>query len=180
MRLPRGDLEVVSVSAPEPLSERHHLSTFDCGTPPLDAWLKTRALSNSQRGFTAVTVVHVDFQVIGYYGLAPTAVIPTVMPRSIRTGQPPNPVPCLLLGQLAVDRRWTGKGIGSGLLRHALERCAAAAHLIGGRAVVVHAVDDAAAVFWRANGFVPSNDDPMTLFQSMQSIVAALDRVGRI
>jgi GNAT superfamily N-acetyltransferase len=168
----------VAVSAPEPLSARHVLADFDCGSPALDTWLRTRALANSERGFTAVTVVHVDLTVVGYYGLAPTAVIPVVMPRAIRTGQPPSPVPCLLLGQLAVDRRWTGQGIGSGLLRHALERCVAASKLIGGRAIVVHAVDDAAAAFWRANGFVPSKDDPMTLFQGMTSVAAALDRVS--
>ena len=91
----------LGLSAPEPINARHDVSQFSCGKPALDAWLKTRALSNQQKGFTVVMVVHDEGRVVGYYGLAPTAIVPSAMPRSIRTGQPPDPVPCLLLGQLA-------------------------------------------------------------------------------
>lgn len=118
--------------------------------------------------------MHEAGRVVGYYGLAPTAVVPTTMPRSIRTGQPPDPVPCLLLGQLATDSEWAGQGIGTGLLKHALERCVEAATLIGGRALVVNAVDEEATDFWQRRGFVPSKDDPMILFRSMADIAASL------
>ena len=123
----------MALSAPEPLAAKHDVSGFTCGKPLLDRWLKTRALANQQKGFTAVMVVHDDLRVVGYYGLAPTAVVPGRLPRAIRTGQPPDPVPCLLLGQLATDTGWSGQGIGSGLLKHALQRCVAAASLVGGR-----------------------------------------------
>ena len=162
------------ISSPEPLTAQHDLSQFTCGKPSLDNWLKARALSNHQKGFTAVMVVHDAGRVIGYYGLAPTAIIPTALPRSIRTGQPPDPVPCLLLGQLATDIEWAGKGIGNGLLKHALERCVEAAALIGGRALVVNAVDEEAGGFWARRGFVPSKDDPMILFRSIAEIAASL------
>ena len=119
-------------------------------------------------------VVHDHGSVVGYYGLAPTAVVPGTMPRSIRGGQPPDPVPCLLLGQLATDVAWTGRGIGSGLLKHALQRCVAAASLVGGRALLVNAIDDDAAAFWRRRGFLPSKDDPLTLFRSMADVEASL------
>lgn len=119
-------------------------------------------------------VVHDAGRVVGYYGLAPTAIVPSAMPRSMRTGQPPNPVPCLLLGQLATDVNLTGHGIGTGLLKHALERCINAAQLIGGRALVVNAVDEDAAEFWKRRGFVPSKDDPMVLFRSIADIAASL------
>jgi len=118
-------------------------------------------------------VVHEAGRVVGYYGLAPTAVVASVVPRSIRTGQPPDPVPCLLLGQLATDEDYAGKGVGSGLLKHALERCVEGARLIGGRALVVHGIDAAAAAFWRRRGFLPSKDDPLMLFRSLADIVAS-------
>ncbi|WP_438816432.1 GNAT family N-acetyltransferase [Taklimakanibacter lacteus] len=131
-------------------------------------------MSNQEKGFTAVLVVHEDQHVIGYYGLAPTAVIPATLPRSVRTGQPPDPVPCLLLGQLATDQRWTGQGIGTSLLKHALQRCVTAAGLIGGRALIVNAVDVEAAEFWRRRGFIPSRDDPLVLFRSIADIAASI------
>ena len=137
-----------------------------------------RALSNQEKGFTVVIVIHDGGRVVGYYGLAPTAIVPSVMPRSIKTGQPPNPVPCLLLGQLATDTAWAGQGIGTGLLRHALVRCVAGARLIGGRALVVNALDQEAADFWRRRGFLPSKDDPLILFRSMAEIAASLTAAG--
>lgn len=164
----------MALSAPEPLTAAHDVSEFTCGKPTLDHWLKTRALSNQEKGFTAVLVVHEAGRVVGYYGLAPTAVVPGVPPRAIRTGQPPDPVPCLLLGQLATDLAWAGRGIGTGLVKHALERCVTAAVLVGGRALMVNAVDVEAAEFWQRRGFVPSKDDPLVLFRSIAAIAASI------
>jgi GNAT superfamily N-acetyltransferase len=164
----------VAIAGPEPLTAAHDVSEFSCGKPSLDRWLQTRALSNQEKGFTAVLVVREANRVIGYYGLAPTAVIPSTLPRAIRTGQPPDPVPCLLLGQLATDRNWVGKGIGTGLLKHALQRCVTAAGLIGGRALIVNAVDTEAADFWKRRGFIPSRDDPLVLLRSIPDIAASI------
>ena len=169
----------MALSAPELLTARHDVTQFSCGEPALDRWLQTRALANQEKGFTVVMVVHDAGRVVGYYGLAPTAVVATVMPRRIRTGQPPDPVPCLLLGQLATDTAYAGRGIGTGLLKHALTRCVAGARLIGGRALVVHALDDQAAAFWRRRGFLPSKDDPLTLFRSLADIAASVQAVAQ-
>jgi GNAT superfamily N-acetyltransferase len=163
----------VGFSSPEPLTTAHDISRFSCGKPSLDRWLKTRALSNQERGFTAVLVVHEANRVIGYYGLAPTAILPSALPRAIRTGQPPDPVPCLLLGQLATDQNWIGRGIGTGLLKHALQRCVTAAGLIGGRALIVNAIDIEAADFWKRRGFIPSKDDGLVLFRSIADIAVS-------
>ena len=164
----------MAISEPELLTAAHDVSEFSCGKASLDRWLKTRALSNQEKGFTAVLVVHEYYRVVGYYGLAPTAILPSALPRSIRTGQPPDPVPCLLLGQLATDQHWISKGVGTGLLKHALQRCVTAAALIGGRALIVNAVDIEAANFWSRRGFIPSKDDPLVLFRSIASIAASM------
>jgi GNAT superfamily N-acetyltransferase len=166
----------VAISKPEPLNAAHDLSLFRCGKPSLDHWLQNRALANQQRGFTAVMVVHEAMRVIGYYGLAPTAVVPSTFPRSVLTGQPPDPIPCLLLAQLATDQEWAGQGIGSGLLKHALQRCVQAAALIGGRALLVNAVDAEAAGYWERRGFLPTRDDPMTLFRPIIAVAASLQQ----
>ncbi len=168
----------MTLSAPELLTPAHDVASFSCGKPSLDRWLKTRALSNQQKGFTVVIVVHEAMRVVGYYGLAPTAVVPASLPRSIRTGQPPDPVPCLLLGQLATDTQRAGKGIGSGLLKHALERCIEGARLVGGRALLVNSVDVEASAFWARRGFLPSKDDPLILLRSLADLAASVATAG--
>lgn len=166
----------MTLSAPELLSEAHDLSQFSCGKPSLDNWLRTRALSNQRKGFTVVMVVHDAGRVVGYYGLSPTAVVPSSLPRSVRTGQPPDPVPCLLLGQLATDLNWLGQGIGTGLLKHALARSVQGATLIGGRALIVNAIDEEAMAFWLRRGFLQSKDDPMVLSRSIFDIAASMEQ----
>lgn len=86
---------------------------------------------------------------------------PSGLPRSIRTGQPSDPMPCLLLGQLATDLSWAGLGIGTGVVKRAVQRCVAASKLLGGRALLANAVDMEAASFWQRRGFLPSRDDPL-------------------
>lgn len=160
----------MAISAPERLTAAHDLSGFSCGKPALDEWLRSFALANQAKGFTRVIVVHEDGRVAGFYGVAPTSVAPAVLSRSLRTGRPPDPVPAILLGQFAVDRDYAGRGLGGALLRDALARCLAAADAIGGRAVIVHAIDTAAEAWWRDNGFTPSRDDPSTLFAGIEAI----------
>lgn len=74
----------MALSAPEPITAAHDVSEFSCGKPGLDRWLRVRALSNQEKGFTAVIVVHEAQRVVGYYGLAPTAIVPGRLPRSMR------------------------------------------------------------------------------------------------
>ncbi|MBL6854654.1 MAG: GNAT family N-acetyltransferase [Alphaproteobacteria bacterium] len=162
------------LSGPEPLTDAHDISQFSCGKSALDQWLKTRALANHQHGFTLVMVAHEARRVVGFYGLAPTGVEPRLLSRPVRTGQPPNPVPCILLGQLATDSAWAGRGIGSALLRSAVTRSLEASKLVGGRALVVRAVDAEAADYWRRHGFMASKDDPLLFFQSFPNLAATL------
>lgn len=169
----------MAISAPETITEVHDVSAFSCGKPVLDAWLRNRALSNQKKGFSAVVVVHENGRVVGYYGLAPTSVVPSILPRSIRTGQPPDPVPCILLGQLAVDANYARRGIAEGLLKHAYRRCLVATDLIAGRALVVRALDAEAADYWRRRGFLESMQFPLLMFRSFADIADAVSRTGR-
>jgi predicted N-acetyltransferase YhbS len=160
----------VALSGIELLDDTHRIEAFSCGKPALDAWLTGFARSNQSRGFTRVLVVHDDRAVVGYYGLAPSVIQPNSAPRAIRTGQPPDPIPCLLIGQLAVDQRYGGQGIGSGLVKDALHRCLAGADIVGGRAVVVRAIDAEAERYWQSWGFIASRDNSSILMRSIKDI----------
>ena len=164
----------MSLSLVEPLSDAHNLDEFECGKSALDDWLKTFARSNQRQDFTRVMVVHEGGKVVGYYGLAPSAIDPGVAPRRIRTGRPPDPIPCLLIGQMAVDRRHQRHGIGSMLVADAFRRCIAGAQIIGGRAIVVRAIDAEAELYWQSWGFVAARDNPSILMRSIADIGAAL------
>ncbi|MDO3433911.1 GNAT family N-acetyltransferase [Rhizobium sp. CBN3] len=163
----------MTLSNVELLDWRHRLQGFSCGKPSLDSWLHF-ATSNQQRGFTRTFVVCDDDRVIGYYGLAPTVIEPNVVSRKIRTGRPPDPIPCLLIGQLAVDSSYKGKGIGSALVKDALLRCVAGADFVGGRAIVVRAIDEEAERFWQSWDFMPSRDNSSIRIRSLEDIRAWL------
>lgn len=164
----------MTISPPELLKSEHDVTAFDCGKSALNDWLRNYALANQAKGFTRVMVVCDGIRVIGFYGLAPTAVPPPVLSRKVRTGRPPDPVPCILFGQLAVDRSYAGQGIGGALLRHALERCVTGSEAIGGRAVIVRAIDNEAEDYWKACGFTPSASDHSILFRSIDDVAAWL------
>lgn len=157
-------------SPPELLRADHDVSQFDCGKPALNEWLRTYALSNQRNGFTRVLVVLAGNRVAGFYGLAPTAVLPTLMPRRIRTGRPPSQIPAILIGQLAVDVTFSGLGLGGALLRHALGRAVEGGRILGGRAVLVDAIDEEAEAFWKSNGFEPLGEKRSVLFRSIADV----------
>ncbi|MGH9066535.1 MAG: GNAT family N-acetyltransferase [Acidimicrobiales bacterium] len=75
------------------------------------------------------------------------------VPSRFGRGQP-DPIPVLLLARLALDRSEQGMGLGADLLQEALGRAVAGARQYGARAVIVDAIDDRAAAFYRHHGFV--------------------------
>ena len=114
-------------------------------------------------------------QVVGFYTLAPHAIRPGQAAPRLRAGLPSSrPIPVILLARLGVDRSEQGKGIGAALLRDALARSAAAADEIGGRAVLVHAKDDAAAGFYLGFGFQPLPENPRHLYLLMKDLRASI------
>lgn len=145
--------------APQRLGAQHIVEEFDNGRhPSLDEWLRSRALASeglSARTYVICTADRPNV-VVGYHAITTAmeqrAVLPTARPRR---GQPDH-VPLLLLGRLAVDARYQGMGLGTDLLADALRRCLAASEIAGVRAVVAHAIDEAAAIFYERHGFLRS------------------------
>jgi GNAT superfamily N-acetyltransferase len=68
----------------------------------------------------------------------------------------PEQVPLLLIGRLAVDAKWRGRGLDSALLGDALRRCFAASEIAGVRGVIAHAIDEAVVVFYERHGLIRS------------------------
>jgi predicted N-acetyltransferase YhbS len=156
-----------ALAAPAPLAAEHELEEFNSGTAPLDEWLKRRARQNEASGASRTYVIAQGRRVVGYYGLAAGSVLHEVATSRVRRNMP-DPVPVALLGRLAVDRQWQGRGLGAALLRDAVLRVVGAAGTIGVRALLVHAISDEAKAFYERWGFRPSATDPMTLMITIE------------
>jgi len=155
-----GDRE--ALKAPESLSPDHELDAFDCGVAALDDWLKRRSRRNEAEGASRTFVVCSGRRVVGYFSLAAASILHSTATGRVRRNMP-DPIPALLLGRLAVDRAWHGKGLGADLLRDAVLRAIAAAETVGVRAILVHAISDEAKAFYEKHGFRASPLEPMTL-----------------
>ena len=159
---------------PIPLASDHDGSGFRSGNEILDAWLAGRAMRNQRSGAsrTFVTTRHHSTRILGYYCLAASSIRLGETPGIVRRNMP-DPVPVILLGRLAIDRAVQGLGLGRALLEDATRRVLAAGDTIGVRALLVHAIDDRAANFYRHFGFVASPHDDATLFLPMTRIRAS-------
>ena len=161
-------------SSPEPLADHHDLADFTSGEASLDDWLRRRARANQVSGASRTYVVCENKRVIGYYALASGAITVASAPGRFRRNMP-DPIPVVLLGRLAVDRSWGGRGFGRALFRDAARRVANAADAIGIRGIVVQAISPEAKNFYLALGFDPSPRDPMLLMVTLADVRAALD-----
>jgi GNAT superfamily N-acetyltransferase len=151
------------VSAPHPLTGQHDCSTFDCGEPSLNDWLKRKALINQVSGASRTFVItDTSKRVLGYYALAAGAVSHAEATGSVRRNMP-DPIPVMVLGRLAVDQSCQGKDFGSALLRDAILRTMSVAENVGIRALLVHALHDKARQFYLRHGFSDSPIGSTTL-----------------
>ena len=157
------------LSAPEPLNDSHLIDQFECSEPSLDDWLRRRALANQASGASRTFVVCRGAQVLGYYALAAGGIMSNEVPGRLRRNMP-DPIPIMVLGRLAVDRREHGKGLGALLLRDAIARTARLAQDAGIAGILVHALSENAKHFYQHWGFVESPHNPMTLVARLKDL----------
>jgi GNAT superfamily N-acetyltransferase len=141
---------------PAPLDPRRHdRQRFDSGEPLLDEWLRRYSGQNRRRDTAATWVIaDADDVVVAYASVAMTGIDRSAAPRAVAKGAP-DPVPALLLGRLAVDRRYSRLGIGTVLAGHVLATAVELNDKAACRAVVVTALTHNARSWWERLGFHP-------------------------
>lgn len=141
-----------------PLGDAHDRAGFTCGAESLDRYLQTQAGQDVRRRTNGVFVLTDKAdpdRVLGYYTLCATALPPGEVPEAARKHIPRYPlVSATLIGRLAVASDRQGQRLGAVLLADALRRALASAETVGSLMVVVDALDDGAAAFYAAHGFV--------------------------
>ena len=159
---------------PEPLASRHDISQFSSGVPTLDGWLSGKARLNEAKGGARTYVACDGDRVAGFYSLAASSVERGRVSSRVGRGMP-DPVPVILLGQLAVDEAYRGRRLGADLMIDAARRSLAAAGVVGARAIAVQAIDERARAFYEKFGFRPFSDrEPLMPILRMSEIEGLL------
>lgn len=136
-------------------------SDFECGSKPLDDFLRAYAGQNQKREVSRTWILRRPNneselpRVLGYYTLTLGSLEKKVLPEELAKGLPPYPVPIAIIARLARHLRVRGQGYGERLLLDAQERALAISEQAGCLAVVVDAKDEAAAAFYKDFGYVP-------------------------
>ncbi|TAK74502.1 MAG: N-acetyltransferase [Gammaproteobacteria bacterium] len=164
---------MLNLSPPTPISANHEISNFDSGESSLDDWLKKRALKNQVSGASRCFVISNHKEVIGYYSLSAGAISHETTPKTMRRNMP-DPLPVLLLGRLAIDKKYHNQGLGNALLRDAMIRAVSVAGDAGVFAILVHALSEQAKRFYISRGFIESPLQPMTLIMTLETVRSIL------
>jgi len=147
-----------------PLDAIHQRHDFQCGVESLDRYFHTQAGQDVRRRANGVFVLVEPVSpetVLGYYTLCATAMAPGLIPDAARKHLPRYPlVSSTLIGRLAVAVGHQGQGLGALLLVDAVQRAFQSAETVGSSMVVVDAIDEGAAAFYAAFGFIRLPESP--------------------
>lgn len=173
------------MAAPEPaprielLNARHDRAGFVCGNEALDQYFQRQVTQDARRNLaTPFVMVMPNGNLGGFYTLSSTALRLNDLPEDVAKRLPRYPlIPATLIGRLAIDRNYQGKGWGSFLLLDALFRGTKSD--IASFAIVVDAIDDAARAFYLHESFLPLPDQPRRLFRRMSDIEALFNQTNQ-
>lgn len=158
----------------EPLG-KHDRAAFSCEQSSLAHYLKEQASQDAKRHVAApfVAVTQEDRKsVLGYYTLSATNVELKDIPEDLTKKLPRYPlVPATLLGRLARDETVRGQGLGEFLLLDAIYRSVLQSRQIASAAIIVDAISDDAASFYRHFNFVVLADRKDKLFLPMGTAI---------
>ena len=161
---------------PRPLSPDDDTAAFDCGRDALNHWFRRHAWRNQEPGVSRTTVIceATTGTLVGDVSLSTAQVERAWLPKAQQRNRA-DPLPALLLGQLAVDRRWQGQGIARSLMFYALTTAVRLSEQVGCFCVLTHPLDDDVRALDAAFGF---EDLPFDPARSMAVRISDLVRSG--
>jgi GNAT superfamily N-acetyltransferase len=164
-----------------PLGPEHDRTPFSCGELALDDYLRRRATQDVRRGVARafVAVDRAIGAIAGYYTLSAASFSRDHLPAAVAKRLPFYPVPAAILGRLAVDQGYQGRGLGELMLADAIKRVLRASKTLAVHAIIVDAKNDRAKAFYERYGFVAFMDAPNRLYLPLDSVLKTRPRVGR-
>ena len=152
---------MAGLTPPRPLSADDDRESFDCGRDSLNQWFRRHAWRNQQTGASRTNVVcdPVTRAIVGYVSLCTGQIGRAFLPKSAQRNMP-DPLPVILVGQLAIDQRYQGRGYARSLLWFALMTALRLSKDVGCFGVLTHPLDDGLRQFYRRFGFEDLPGDP--------------------
>ena len=139
------------------LDELHQKHAFVCDVTMLDDYIQKYAAQDSKRHVAMTYILNDELKnkMAGYYTLSSTSVELADLSDLAKKNLPRYPLlPATLLGRLAIDIDYQRQGLGEILLMDALKRTSEVSQKVASFAVIVEAIDVAAANFYQKYGFV--------------------------
>jgi ribosomal protein S18 acetylase RimI-like enzyme len=158
----------------------HDRSEFACGSEALDRYFKTQVTQDTRRRVTNcfVAVEAATEIVAGFYTISAASIATPDLPESITRKLPRYPsLPAIRIGRLAVDQRFSGRGLGGAMLADAAARGVKAE--AAAFAILVDAKDDAAVAFYEHHGFDRLISQPRSLFLALATAEKAMAVRGK-
>lgn len=158
------------------LNSSHKKNLFECEEPSLGSYLRKQAGQDVKRQVAACFILEGAHGAIkGYYTLSADSIDRSLIPESLQKKLPYKNLPVTLLGRLARDRNYKGRGIGELLLADALSRAYRASYAIGACAVVTDPINEKARNFYKSFGFITLESGRM--FIPMETIKASISDI---
>jgi ribosomal protein S18 acetylase RimI-like enzyme len=162
----------------ELLDKSHDRDGFDCGSEPLNLFLKQTARQHAERGISR-TFVLVDEgatapkPIVGFFALN----ICQIKSESLSQAEAkklPRDVSGIRLGRLAVSKEHQRQCVGKMLLVAAMGKFMEIFNAAGGIGLFVDAKDQDAKKYYEQFGFVPMPSNELELFLPVKTIHEAL------
>ena len=131
---------------------------FQCGSEPLDNYIRRYASQDVRRNVARVFIATPENdpqRLAGFFTLSAGSVTCSSLPATMARKLPRYPIPVALIGRLAVDSKFQGKGLGSILLADACQKVSKASVVLAVAGIIVDAKDEAAIAFYAHFGFIP-------------------------
>jgi ribosomal protein S18 acetylase RimI-like enzyme len=162
----------------EPLGRFHDRDGFDCGSEPLNLFLKQTARQHAKRGISCTFVLVEEAAlepkpILGFFSLN-LCQIKSESLSSDEARKLPRDVSGVRLGRLAVAKNLHGQGLGKTLLVAAMKKFIEIFNTAGGIGLFVDAKDEEAKAFYEHFGFVPLPSNGLELFLPVATIQEAL------
>lgn len=161
-----------------PIDNNVNRDNFDFGIPELNDYLKKYARQNHRKDiattFVAIPETGSD-DVVGYYSVSMSEIQQESLPENYRRGLPSYPIPVMRIGKLAVDRTMHGRGLGKILLIECFRKAVRLASEVGIFAIAVDALNEEAKAFYLKYGFIPLEDNQVSLFIPIRTVLGVLE-----